>query len=837
MKRLFAFLLVFALILPIIPANAASTLAPTITSMVLRPDKAGIYFKAKLEGNTDQVAAWGIALSTSQMPNEQNLDTKCLYTQTTDPEKVNSALLTNIFKQANDAATNLKNGEMKIYSCAYAVLTDGSYVFGQGVTYSLQQLMAAIDKKVGTLNDAQKEALNAMYDNYIGITHKWGLANIHDDLALNAIDASHLEVSIEVLEDSSYSGIDLASRMYQHAFTVAIKTRVGDDPVAQLADGTATDELKTMGVTPETLTESVLMTGDLLYVGDKLYIYGAGGLRSLNGTGAPLVDTAAVLATVTDYTLLRPALALVKMNRSDVTAPRDVLTPQQEALIATAEAYWLRGERLQYADTRFTTSGSSYGSEFRWQSTVNTPEDCTLTDWGYTNCAAFTYENYYQTFGYKLPNNMYTTSNLAKYAADNGMEVFVYNRTKGSTQTEEEKQQVMEEFFATLQPGDIICIRREANTGHALLYVGNGEILHSGGSTYVYTGSYGVEKYEASVRRVRVDNYFFNPDISSGGDVFTVATKLQIIRPLDVMTNAITENTANRLENLRNVVAEKISSHVRAQTAEKGEEITFTYAMHNLGDKAVTLTIKETIPSELEHISGGTRSGDTLTWMVTVPAHGRASVSYIAKVKTTVAYGTTIQSTESYVGGVRVKCEPITVNKKLTKTQQDALIAAAQKLLTDGSSLSGLALVNDLYKQATGIESIFGTNDFLTVTEGSQGCFTYHMTYSSKNIYKLNPDGDYANMLAPSLYGGYRLWASEFANDRTRLAKVQDLQIGDILLGRTSSSQAVFMWLGEDIGFISMSTKALDTVAPADRLERLLAYGYYYAIMRPIQGQ
>ena len=58
-----------------------------------------------------------------------------------------------------------------------------------------------------------------------------------------------------------------------------------------------------------------------------------------------------------------------------------------------------------------------------------------------------------------------------------------------------------------------------------------------------------------------------------------------------------------------------------------------------------------------------------------------------------------------------------------------------------------------------------------------------------------------------------------------------------MLLGRTSSSQAIFIWLGEDIGFMSMSTKAMDTVAPAARLERLLAYGYYYAIMRPIQGQ
>ena len=103
-------------------------------------------------------------------------------------------------------------------------------------------------------------------------------------------------------------------------------------------------------------------------------------------------------------------------------------------------------------------------------------------------------------------------------------------------------------------------------------------------------------------------------------------------------------------------------------------------------------------------------------------------------------------------------------------------------------------------------------------------------------MYKLNPDGDYAKLLVPSLYGGYRLWASEFANDRTRLARPQDLQIGDVLLGRTSSSRVVFLYLGEDIGFVNMSTLQPDTVAVAARLERLLAYGYHYAIMRPMQA-
>ena len=145
--------------------------------------------------------------------------------------------------------------------------------------------------------------------------------------------------------------------------------------------------------------------------------------------------------------------------------------------------------------------------------------------------------------------------------------------------------------------------------------------------------------------------------------------------------------------------------------------------------------------------------------------------------------------------------------------------------------------VGMMEKQATGVEEVFASTDFAEVTRGDNGCFNYYMTYSNKSIYQLNPAGSYAKLLVPSLYGGYRLWASEFAGDRTRLARVQDLQIGDVLLGKTSSSEVVMLYLGEDIGFINMGTLAADTVSTAARLERLLAYGNYYAIMRPMQSQ
>ena len=43
-------------------------------------------------------------------------------------------------------------------------------------------------------------------------------------------------------------------------------------------------------------------------------------------------------------------------------------------------------------------------------------------------------------------------------------------------------------FYENLQPGDIINIRysRSSGGGHAMLYVGNGQIIHSGGGNISY---------------------------------------------------------------------------------------------------------------------------------------------------------------------------------------------------------------------------------------------------------------------------------------------------------------------------------------------------------------
>jgi hypothetical protein len=68
---------------------------------------------------------------------------------------------------------------------------------------------------------------------------------------------------------------------------------------------------------------------------------------------------------------------------------------------------------------------------------------------------------------------------------------------------------------------------------------------------------------------------------------------------------------------------------------------------------------------------------------------------------------------------------------------------------------------------------------------------------------------------------------------RSFLLRLQNLVVGDVILGRTSKAYIVFMYLG-DAGFVNLSEGIVtDTADPSSRVERLLANMYYYAIVRP----
>jgi hypothetical protein len=110
----------------------------------------------------------------------------------------------------------------------------------------------------------------------------------------------------------------------------------------------------------------------------------------------------------------------------------------------------------------------------------------------------------------------------------------------------------------------------------------------------------------------------------------------------------------------------------------------------------------------------------------------------------------------------------------------------------------------------------------------------------SRQSYLLNKGSKYFDYVAGNLYGGRRLLTGsklpDVYNKRTRLARVDNLVIGDLFIGRTSSSTSVWIYLGGDNFYSISSSISLDSSTVNTRLERGGGYAYYYAVLRPSYG-
>ena len=595
---------------------------------------------------------------------------------------------------------------------------------------------------------------------------------------------------------------------------------------------TAAQASKFMGVQAAKVTKDSLLSGDLLLVQEsasdatgKAYIYNGIKLFML-GDGVEDVNTDTILNALPNanrYAVLRASFELP--NRIDYLDPVELnLTDAQKAVIATAEAYLLRGDRGQY------DVGTTMGPDTRYTHGQGSPEEYTTDYWRYSNCSDFTYNCAYFGLGYSGGINYHTT-HIMKTAKSQG--IFYYALT--GQETEAKREAIEKEFFETLQPGDVIDIRRSNSSGHAMLYLGNELIIHSTGGNYKPSGSgsggsglsYGVETYEATFR-YRHARDLFNPNSIASTYIFSgKVTEIGIYRPLAKFNGKVPAESMNRVNNLRGIAVEKIGSLYFGQSANVGDEITYTFRLLNANDVSKTVDITDVIPNgtTLVSSSGWTVNGTNLSCQVTIAAGEQMEVSYTVKVGSDVPDGK-IVSNSAKVGGVTVKASTLFVANTLTSAQQQTLLDAVNSL--SGSSLRGLELANEIYKTAFGVENIF---DYTTVKD------FYKQMYEKKSgddKYTFI-DNRYYDMVAPGLYGGRRFKCDDDTayGKLSRFIRDHHLIVGDVVLGRYSDNTSLYIYLGNNV-FLDLSTNKIDTFGDANRrLERIYGYVYYYAVLRP----
>ena len=183
-----------------------------------------------------------------------------------------------------------------------------------------------------------------------------------------------------------------------------------------------------------------------------------------------------------------------------------------------------------------------------------------------------------------------------------------------------------------------------------------------------------------------------------------------------------------------------------------------------------------------------------------------------------------IYSEAGTVGGVSVKCPKIYIGRSLSEEEQTKLVETI-RLFAD-SELRDIELANAIYEKAFGVSEVLGSK---TVEELSGEIF--EVAKLGMEIYRLKVNGQYTEMVAPTLYGGRGCYTSPlFEKDRSRLVREQHLMVGDILLVRDDSGYECYLYNGECLLDL---TNGLRETGLKEKMEQILAYEYYYVVLRP----
>ena len=691
------------------------------------------------------------------------------------------------------------------------------------------------------------------------------LASFTPDADYNEVDQKKLQTAIYSLQTPIVEGPELAQHIYRNAFSFNFNMKATVKEVLDqvFINGYSQDELESDkasatssivvvnvmemilptlyseipanlsayfdGDPAENPTSASLVIGDLLLMekdGEcSIYIYDGNYFAKLVKPQLIREDADILLSSAKNadrYVVLRPSRVLSPVFRS--TEETDVLTDAQKALIGTAESYLLRGHSIQYDDATPFTKNS-----YRWNTGLRTPEEARPDDISYINCAAFTSEVYKTALG--IDDVRFTTSSLIKDPDVVWSHPKNINNSIGG-ETEEQKSEIEADFYNNLQPGDIITIRYISGGGHAMLYIGNGNIIHSTGSSYSFSKG---EISEATIRYMRVEEFF---DSTSRRHVFSKLTKFFIVRPLRDWNGTVPENTINRITTMKGIVGEKISSKNRFSTVNPGDEITYTFRVFNSNPETKTLDILDTVPENTTFVSGGLEyNNGILSYSMTVAPFETKEVSYTVKVNENTPYGTWITSNSATIGGVLHKTYEVPVRNTLTPAQQSAISDAIEANSALASSTDkGIAYANEIYKDVIGVDAVLDHTSVIdiknnlmpvidedTVIEGVT-------TASYLGYYHLDYKSHYAKMLVPRMFGGRKI-VTELHQDKIiqKLYKSQFVN-GDILLIESSAGKTnLYMYNNEKV--LNLSTGNYES--STDKFFDMMFANYRFAVLRP----
>ena len=538
------------------------------------------------------------------------------------------------------------------------------------------------------------------------------------------------------------------------------------------------------------------------------------------------------------------------------SASATTLEEKQQAVIATAWAYYDKGRPVQYDSRGLSTVSIAKGGANRttWECP---PEYATPDETLFSVCSDFTYQVYFDVFGYRVCGDHVRnrTASMSKYEpGKDPICAYMYNSKTDSTPREE----AIKKFCAQLQPGDIINTgKKVGGGGHAMLFVGDvlgdgkGYILHCGGKKYdTKTGSDIVEcspgKLETIEGRIIANASSSRND---GAILLAVAEEylmkkytkskdrtFSAIRPLAVITDDIYPMSAaakGRLQFPRLVYNRTASPYTRFNDVPEGGTVTIKVELKNCSNAAYTIPVKEVVPEGVTFVKasdGGQVSGKEITWNVAVGAGETKVVSYDCTVN--LKRGETVVFTDSSAGGIPSNTLRIPVGGKHLTDAENALLLE----MANGGHADLYAGSKKDAVPAVVWQKLLKLNVKLPTSKQLVGKVLEKFRYDGKVVYRENDEatGDaltWRKMLVPEFAGGFRYGKMD-SRHRVVDTKCDYLYPGDVVIqikkfNKAAEGQTI-VYLG-DRKFLGQGENGT-TIVDWFELQKCHTYDLFFAL-------
>ena len=468
---------------------------------------------------------------------------------------------------------------------------------------------------------------------------------------------------------------------------------------------------------------------------------------------------------------------------------------KQQILVQTAMAYYYHNPYVQYDGQTVTESGIQRPADW------GTPEDAALDSQVYSVCSNYCYKVFWESFNYKILGYDYARTRTWAALPQNEQGCVVYQYRGAGGETDIEK--ALRESRAILEPGDII-VGANANSGHAMLYVGDcfGDgveyILHCWGTSHnSETGEESVEGH-GSIYLQPVDECVYAP--RKEGQTSAVpnyylgvsdhnSLGFAILRLLldPTLPEQATASGYSRLQ-YPGLDIKRELDRLKYKSALTGEEVSVYLTITNHWDTDYReLPVLEYVPEGTSLVEGSVTNGaviegDTIRWAVKIPAGESITLTY--KVRMDAHLGETVTFKHGLVANIPTRETQLVIGGKgFSENQQAAIANYARSLVGTSDPFTDLQGINDFYGKALGLNlGLPATTQELLDLIAKGGNFT-------GLVKKADPDPTIERMIIPLHFTGRQVTLDGSNWSRTRDYWAAFYEPGDIFICLAGSNK------------------------------------------------